>query len=65
VLPGFLETKMTAEVDSDVVEGARKANALGRFNTVEEVAEFIAYLHGMENVSGQIFQLDSRVVKWS
>lgn len=60
VLPGFLETKMTANLSLEIVEQARANHALGRFNTVKEAAGFILWLAGTENVSGQIFQLDSR-----
>lgn len=61
VLPGFLETRMTAGMAEEKVCRAREEHALGRFNTVEEAARFIAFLAGAEHVSGQVFQLDSRV----
>lgn len=66
VLPGFLATKMTRQLLED--EGWRESllsqHALGRLNTAPEVARFIAFLHSMQNVSGQVFQLDSRVRRW-
>ena len=40
------------------------AHALGRLNTSQDAARFITFLHTMENVSGQVFQLDSRVRRW-
>ncbi len=61
VLPGFLETKMTAGLSDSALQRIRDRHALGRFNTVEDAAKFIHCLHDMEHVSGQIFQLDSRV----
>lgn len=61
VLPGFLETKMTANLSPGVIEQVKKAHALGRFNTLEEAARFILWLAESENISGQVFQLDSRV----
>jgi 3-oxoacyl-[acyl-carrier protein] reductase len=42
-----------------------EANALGRLNALDEVARFVAYVAAMENVSGQVFQLDSRVSRWT
>jgi len=60
VFPGFLETKMTAHLSPDTVERVRKSHALGRFNTPTEAAGFILWLAGTENLSGQVFQLDSR-----
>lgn len=61
VLPGFLETKMTADLSEAAIAGARKRHQLGRFNTVEEASRFITYLASTEHISGQVFQLDSRV----
>lgn len=63
VLPGFLETKMTRHLLEDAAwrEGLLSQHTLGRLNTAQDVARFILFLHSMENVSGQVFQLDSRV----
>lgn len=61
VLPGFLDTQMTASV-SDTRRGRVKdEHHLGRFNTPEAAAEFILFLEErMPHTSGQVFQLDSR-----
>lgn len=66
VLPGFLDTKMTHHLMEHEKHRARilGAHTLGRLNTPEEAARFIAFLHSMENVSGQVFQLDSRIARW-
>lgn len=61
VLPGFLETKMTSELSPQARERALREHQLGRFNTVAEAARFVAFLATCEHVSGQVFQLDSRV----
>ncbi|PAW62441.1 MAG: hypothetical protein B9S36_06165 [Verrucomicrobiia bacterium Tous-C2TDCM] len=61
VLPGFLATRMTAELSDDARAAALARHALGRFNTVEDAASFIVTLTKMPHVSGQVFQLDSRV----
>jgi 3-oxoacyl-[acyl-carrier protein] reductase len=60
VLPGFLETRMTAALSEAARAAALERHALKRFNTREEAARFIHYLATTENISGQIFQLDSR-----
>ena len=66
VLPGFLETRMTQNLDVGKKESVRAAHALGRFNTVETVASFIAFLdRKMPHTSGQVFNLDSRIHRWS
>ena len=61
VLPGFLETRMTAGLSEEARTAALARHALGRFNTVEDAARFIRTLCTLTHVSGQVFQLDSRV----
>jgi 3-oxoacyl-[acyl-carrier protein] reductase len=67
ILPGFLDTKMTRDLLVD--EGQRQrilsAHSLGCLNTAEDTARFIAFLHSMTAISGQVFQLDSRVTRWA
>ena len=65
VLPGVLPTKMTASRSPDEMQQFAAANALGRINSVEEVARFIVFLAGTQNISGQLFQLDSRIAPWT
>ncbi len=60
VLPGFLETRMTANLSEAAKAAALEKHQLARFNTVEEAARFIHYLSTTHHISGQIFQLDSR-----
>ena len=62
VIPGFLPTPMTAGVPEAAVAVARQDNVLGRFSTLEEVAGTIAHLATTRNVSGQVFNLDSRIL---
>ncbi len=60
ILPGFLETKMTRNLSEEAIHRALEMHALGRFTTCEEVARFVDFLSSTENISGQVFQLDSR-----
>ena len=60
VLPGFLETRMTAGLSDEARTTALSRHALGRFNTPLEAARFIHFLTTLDHVSGQVFQLDSR-----
>jgi len=66
VLPGLLETKMTAHLMSDPArkDDLVKRHLLRRLNTVQDAARFIVFLDTMKNVSGQVFQLDSRISRW-
>jgi 3-oxoacyl-[acyl-carrier protein] reductase len=62
VLPGFLATRMTEGVTQSRRAQIAAAHALGRFNTCQESANFIRFLHhDLPHTSGQVFQLDSRV----
>ena len=65
VLPGVLPTAMTAHLKPGELDDFANANALKRINSLDEVARFIAFLAAMRNVSGQIFQLDSRISRWT
>jgi 3-oxoacyl-[acyl-carrier protein] reductase len=65
VLPGVLPTRMTAGLGAEHIHACAQANALGRINSLDEVARFLVFLASMRNVSGQIFQLDSRIGPWS
>lgn len=65
VLPGFLETRMTASLSEQRREEVRQEHALGRFNTAENAARFIGFLSQLDHVSGQVFTLDSRIDRWT
>ena len=45
-------------------DAVRLHHHLQRFNTPEQTARFIAFLHSLEHTSGQIFQIDSRPGSW-
>jgi len=63
VLPGYLENRMTADVSSKRQEEIRQSHCLSRFNDEESVAAFIHSLHTqLPHTSGQIFNLDSRIL---
>ena len=65
ILPGVLATRITANLPPEAMATFSEANTLGRINSVEEVARFISFLATMRNVSGQVFQLDSRIAPWN
>lgn len=66
VLPGFVDTRMTSHLSAAHRAEFRKQHALGRFNTADAVARFIAFLdQQLPHTSGQIFNLDSRIPRWT
>ena len=62
VLPGYLRTDMGAEISEALYDHILQESVLGRGGELLETADFIHHLSQMENVSGQIFNLDSRIV---
>ena len=65
IFPGVLPTNMTAQMSAEQLEAFAEANALGRINSLDEVVRFIAFLATTQNISGQVFQLDSRIAPWT
>ena len=65
ILPGVLPTRMTAHLGPERMEDFARANALGRINSLEEVARFVAFVATTRNISGQVFALDSRIAPWT
>jgi 3-oxoacyl-[acyl-carrier protein] reductase len=62
VLPGYLPTDMGSNMSDAVHDRILKENALGKASDPREVAGFIYHLSLMNNVSGQVFNLDSRIL---
>jgi len=62
VLPGFVLTDLGSMVSQQIYDKVISENTLGRPNDAQEVAEFIVHLAAMRNVSGQVFNLDSRIL---
>ncbi len=65
ILPGFLLTPLVGSLSEGQLAAHVASNALGRLGDPAEVARFAVFLAGMSNVSGQVFQLDSRIGPWS
>lgn len=62
VIPGLLSTAMGRTVSPARKERIMQELCLNRTSTPEEVADFVHHLCGMRNVSGQVFNLDSRIL---
>ncbi len=62
VLPGYIATDMGEKVSDGIYQRVLRENALNRVSDPEEVADFIYHLSLMNNVSGQVFNLDSRIM---
>jgi 3-oxoacyl-[acyl-carrier protein] reductase len=62
ILPGFIPTEMSHELSRKTLARIVGSNALGRVSSASEVADFVYHISLMQNVSGQVFNLDSRVL---
>jgi 3-oxoacyl-[acyl-carrier protein] reductase len=62
VFPGYLPTPMGLEFSPRRQQAMVSENSLRKPSSVKEVAEFIFNLSRMKNVSGQVFNLDSRIL---
>jgi 3-oxoacyl-[acyl-carrier protein] reductase len=62
VLPGYLPTEMGAAISHEMHNRILRENTLGRSTDADEVAELIYQLSLTNNVSGQVFNLDSRIL---
>jgi 3-oxoacyl-[acyl-carrier protein] reductase len=62
VLPGYIPTDMGDTVPDAVLDRILRENTLYRISDPKEIAEFVYRLSHMKNVSGQVFNLDSRII---
>ena len=62
VLPGYMLTEMGGAASDKTKDLALGDNLLKRYSDPAEVAAFILHLTGMGGVSGQVFNLDSRII---
>jgi NAD(P)-dependent dehydrogenase (short-subunit alcohol dehydrogenase family) len=63
ILPGFLESPMTAHLLADDTQrrAIQQQHSLRSLNTPQHAARFIHMLTQQPHISGQVFQLDSRI----
>lgn len=64
VLPGYMKTDMTKDLSVLQEEAFRRRNVLGEFAPMEEIVQCIDFLSQRTHVSGQVWNLDSRVIPY-
>lgn len=62
VLPGYMQTDMGMASNEKAKEAALKDSLIKEYSKPENVAEFVCYLAGTSGITGQIFNLDSRII---
>ncbi len=66
VWPGVMPSKMTKNLTGKRLESLIQSNSLNKMSDPSESAKFIAFLISqMTQVSGQTFNLDSRLHRWT
>jgi len=61
ILPGYMMTGM-GTIARKASEKAKGVSILKNLSEPQDIADFIAYLVQTKNISGQIFNLDSRII---
>ena len=61
ILPGYMMTEM-GRMARKAAEDAEEKSVLKKLSQPKEVADFILYLLATQNISGQVFSLDSRII---
>jgi 3-oxoacyl-[acyl-carrier protein] reductase len=62
VLPGYMLTDMGSASNEKAKELALQDSLVKSFSDVDNVSEFIYYLAGTKGITGQVFNLDSRIL---
>lgn len=61
IFPGWMRTRQTLAMPSSIRADYDARNVLGHVNTLGEISRFVRFLITTQNISGQIFNLDSRI----
>jgi 3-oxoacyl-[acyl-carrier protein] reductase len=62
VLPGFHLTDMGKSLPDSYVQRAREESVLGCTTDIRELAQFVVMLTALRTVSGQVLNIDSRII---
>ncbi|MBI4699001.1 MAG: SDR family NAD(P)-dependent oxidoreductase [Nitrospirae bacterium] len=62
VLPGYMLTDMGMDASEKAKEKALEDSLLKSYSEPDDVAEFICFLTGTSGITGQVFNLDSRII---
>src|SRR5581483_7975045 len=64
ICPGFHKTRIADNLSPEAEELIRKRHLLGRTADLSDVVDFTVWLAGTRSISGQVFNLDSRLPGW-
>lgn len=61
VLPGYHLTDLTNKYPDTIIR-AKEESVLNKLADLDEVAKFVVFLSGLKSISGQVFNIDSRII---
>jgi 3-oxoacyl-[acyl-carrier protein] reductase len=64
VCPGFHKTRLSGNLSPEAEEAIQQKHLLNRTTDLQEVADFMVWLALTQTISGQVFNLDSRLPGW-
>lgn len=64
VCPGFHKTRLSGNLSPEAEEAIQQKHLLNRTTDLQEVADFMVWLATTQTISGQVFNLDSRLPGW-
>jgi 3-oxoacyl-[acyl-carrier protein] reductase len=64
VCPGFHKTHLSGNLSPEAAEAIQRKHLLNRTTDLQEVADFMVWLAATQTISGQVFNLDSRLPGW-
>lgn len=64
VFPGFHKTRLSGNLSLEAEEAIRQKHMLSSTTDMKEVADFMLWLASTRTISGQTFNLDSRLPGW-
>ena len=62
ILPGFNLTAMSKTSSKEIAEKAKTESVLNTLGNLNELSEFVVFLANLKSVSGQVFNIDSRII---
>ncbi|MFH1824496.1 MAG: SDR family NAD(P)-dependent oxidoreductase [Candidatus Firestonebacteria bacterium] len=62
VFPGFHRTNISKDLSNEKIQKIIDRHVLGKTSSLSEVSKFIYFLSDLKTISGQIFNLDSRII---
>ncbi|HXL72653.1 MAG TPA: SDR family oxidoreductase, partial [bacterium] len=64
VCPGFHKTQLSGNLSPEAEQAIQQKHLLPRMTDIHEVADFMVWLAATKTISGQVFNLDSRLPGW-